>query len=274
MKTIEQFVSDYNGKLVRNGGTQCVAVANQYQADVVGGGWIGTPLTGYANDWWNAWGTDSDYDFYVRVGADKAAPRGSLAVWDRYNNNGLPHIALVLKDNGNGTINCLTQNPGVAHVEDLTKRGLIGYLLPKKFVVTAPVAGGGQTYTVQPGDTLSGIGEKFGVDYKTIAAANGIADPNFINSGVTLTIPGTAPAPAAPSGGTVHLPATAATWRLYPEGGPYTVGSEIAKLAPAQFGGLSYAIVGRPAANVVLIDTKMFGRGAIYVGPDTPAQFS
>lgn len=46
-----------------------------------------------------------------------------------------------------------------------------------------------RTYTVQPGDTLSGIGQRFGVDYRAIAAANGIPDPNRIWPGQVLRIP-------------------------------------------------------------------------------------
>lgn len=49
---------------------------------------------------------------------------------------------------------------------------------------------GGNRYTVRPGDTLSAIGARFGVSYQSIAAANGIANPNRIYSGQQLTIPG------------------------------------------------------------------------------------
>ena len=44
------------------------------------------------------------------------------------------------------------------------------------------------TYIVKKGDTLSGIGNKFGVNYMDIAKANGISDPNLIYEGQTLTI--------------------------------------------------------------------------------------
>ncbi|HIS39969.1 MAG TPA: LysM peptidoglycan-binding domain-containing protein [Candidatus Aphodovivens avistercoris] len=47
----------------------------------------------------------------------------------------------------------------------------------------------GTTYVVQSGDTLSGIGARFGVDYGAIASANGIADPDLIYAGQVLTIP-------------------------------------------------------------------------------------
>lgn len=51
----------------------------------------------------------------------------------------------------------------------------------------APATG---TYTVVGGDTLSGIAAKFGTDYKTLAAINGIADPNKIFPGQVLRLNG------------------------------------------------------------------------------------
>ena len=58
----------------------------------------------------------------------------------------------------------------------------------------------GSTYTVVAGDTLSGIGAKFGVNYQDIAKANNIADPNLIYPGQTFTIPGAgAPTPTTPT---------------------------------------------------------------------------
>lgn len=52
-------------------------------------------------------------------------------------------------------------------------------------------------YTVVSGDTLSGIGAKFGVDYQSIANANGISNPDLIYVGQVLTIPGISQ-PSAP----------------------------------------------------------------------------
>lgn len=46
-----------------------------------------------------------------------------------------------------------------------------------------------QTYTVQPGDTLSGIASQFGTTYQRLAEINGISDPNIIHigQGIKLT---------------------------------------------------------------------------------------
>jgi LysM repeat protein len=47
-----------------------------------------------------------------------------------------------------------------------------------------------QTYTVQPGDTLSGIAARFGTTVNTLVQLNGIKDPNLIYSGQILKLPG------------------------------------------------------------------------------------
>lgn len=49
-------------------------------------------------------------------------------------------------------------------------------------------------YTVQAGDTLGGIAEKFGVTVEELTSVNAIADPSVISVGWVLIIPG-APAP-------------------------------------------------------------------------------
>ena len=43
-------------------------------------------------------------------------------------------------------------------------------------------------YTVAPGDTLIGIGSRFGVNYMQIAQWNNLADPSMIRVGQQLTI--------------------------------------------------------------------------------------
>jgi nucleoid-associated protein YgaU len=64
--------------------------------------------------------------------------------------------------------------------------------LPASAPAPAPAIGGGQTYTIQRGDTLTSISRKFygtPARVRDIAAANGITDPNKIKVGQTLTLP-------------------------------------------------------------------------------------
>ena len=56
----------------------------------------------------------------------------------------------------------------------------------------APAGGGTTSYTIQPGDTLSGIAQQFLGDagrYPEIAQLNNIPNPDLINAGATIQIP-------------------------------------------------------------------------------------
>lgn len=57
---------------------------------------------------------------------------------------------------------------------------------------------GGIEYTVRPGDTLGAIAARFGTDVATLAAHNGIPDPDKIGQGTRLRIPGAASRPVPP----------------------------------------------------------------------------
>lgn len=61
---------------------------------------------------------------------------------------------------------------------------------PAPAPIAPPVSEGGQTYTVVPGDTLSGIAGQFGVDLGALEADNPqIADFDVINVGQVINIP-------------------------------------------------------------------------------------
>ena len=62
----------------------------------------------------------------------------------------------------------------------------------------APAPGGEQSYTVQAGDTMGIIAERFGVDINALAARNGIFDVNYVYVGDELIIPDPNAAPPAP----------------------------------------------------------------------------
>ena len=54
-------------------------------------------------------------------------------------------------------------------------------------MLTIPGAAG-SVYTVQPGDTLSGIAARYGTTYQVLAAVNGITDPNIIYPGQQIRV--------------------------------------------------------------------------------------
>jgi LysM repeat protein len=56
-----------------------------------------------------------------------------------------------------------------------------------------------QTYTVQYGDSLSGIAKRFGVDTRELARINNIVNPNLIHVGQVLQIPVSGAPTAVPS---------------------------------------------------------------------------
>ncbi|MFC6170338.1 LysM peptidoglycan-binding domain-containing protein [Loigolactobacillus jiayinensis] len=60
--------------------------------------------------------------------------------------------------------------------------------------VTGTTTAGGSTYTVQSGDTLSGIAAKYGTSVSALASLNGISNTNYIYIGQKLTIKGNAAA--------------------------------------------------------------------------------
>ena len=76
--------------------------------------------------------------------------------------------------------------------------------LPEPIIVGAPVpGGGGRTYTIEPGDTLSAVAEQFDVSVEALMEANEIEDPTRLEVGQVLVIPGTAssgpfPTPVSP----------------------------------------------------------------------------
>lgn len=68
------------------------------------------------------------------------------------------------------------------------KDGQTPALPPTPTPAPAPVQTDYTSYTVVPGDTLSGIASRYGTTYQKIAADNGIADPNIIFPGTVLKI--------------------------------------------------------------------------------------
>ena len=80
------------------------------------------------------------------------------------------------------------------------------------------------SHTVQPGETVEQVARRYGVSVSALAAANGLADPDFVRLGTVLRIPSAEtvmamPVPARPTGQAVVVampPATLASVRTAP----------------------------------------------------------
>ncbi len=64
----------------------------------------------------------------------------------------------------------------------------------------------GRIHMVKRGDTLEAIGRHYGVDMATLAATNGLRNPNLIIAGKALSIPAPAPGPGALRETIVRMP--------------------------------------------------------------------
>ena len=53
---------------------------------------------------------------------------GDVAFWKR---SGMNHVAIVVRDNGNGTLQTISQNPNKAGYLNISKNGIIGYFHPR-----------------------------------------------------------------------------------------------------------------------------------------------
>ena len=62
----------------------------------------------------------------------------------------------------------------------------------------------------------------------------------------------------------LNLSPSATSWRVYPLDKSPVVGNEVGKLAPSQYGGLSYLVLGNPSKDVYTIQTSVWGKVNIY----------
>lgn len=120
---------DYDGAY----GAQCVDLYAYYTTGFVGG----TPNpVGYAPEIF------SNYDSkaYMRFANNSPARSGDVAVFHEGQNMPSGHVAIVLGDNGNGTLRVLQSNAtalgknGNSVISNISKATLMGYLRPRKLM--------------------------------------------------------------------------------------------------------------------------------------------
>jgi soluble lytic murein transglycosylase-like protein len=143
-------------------------------------------------------------------------------------------------------------------------------------------SGGGGHY-VSPGETLSTIAARLGTTIAALAAANGIANPNFVMAGLTLRDPGTSTTTTAAPAPSVVPASTGSTGSTGPEGAPAATGTGASttneRLSSSQIaaigaqngipGNLAAAIAWQESGNNNAAVSSVGARGVMQIMPGT-----
>ena len=131
---IQTWINTVNGKTIDMDGAyggQCWDLWSSYAQNVYGIPAADTNTTdGYAASVYTTQYNHSQalQNTFTRETSNHTPTYGDVAFW---NGNGMNHVAIVIKDNGNGTITTISQNPNKTGHVTLNKTGIIGYLHPR-----------------------------------------------------------------------------------------------------------------------------------------------
>lgn len=131
---IQEWMNNVNGKIIDMDGAyggQCWDLWSNYARNVYGIPAADTnTVDGYAASVYTARYDRSKalQNTFIREASNYTPGYGDVAFW---NGNGMNHVAIVVRDNGNGTLETMSQNPNRAGYMTLTKNGIIGYFHPR-----------------------------------------------------------------------------------------------------------------------------------------------
>lgn len=146
---IQEWMNNVNGKIIDMDGAyggQCWDLWSNYARNVYGIPAADTnTVDGYAA---SVYTTRYDrsralQNTFIREAGTYTPVYGDVAFW---HGNGMNHVAIVVRDNGNGTLETMSQNPNKAGYVTLTKNGIIGYFHPRNSVNNTDTAA--RTYRV------------------------------------------------------------------------------------------------------------------------------
>lgn len=149
---IRTWMDTVNGKIIDMDGAyggQCWDLWSSYARNVYGIPAADTnTVDGYAASVYTARYDRSQalQNTFTRETGNYTPVYGDVAFW---NGNGVNHVAIVVKDNGNGTLSTMSQNPDKAGYVTLSKAGIIGYFHPHSANTPAP-APNNNTVTIIP----------------------------------------------------------------------------------------------------------------------------
>lgn len=131
---IQEWINSVNGKTVdmdRAYGGQCWDLWSSYARNVYGIPVADTnTVDGYAASVYTQRYDRSKalQNAFTKESANYTPVYGDVAFWKR---KGMNHVAIVIKDNGNGTLQTISQNPNKAGYLNISKNGIIGYFHPR-----------------------------------------------------------------------------------------------------------------------------------------------
>lgn len=131
---IQEWINSVNGKTIDMDGAyggQCWDLWSSYARNVYGIPAADTnTVDGYAASVYTARYERSRalQNTFERKAANYTPVFGDVAFWKR---SGMNHVAIVVRDNGNGTLQTISQNPNRAGYVNIGKNGIIGYFHPR-----------------------------------------------------------------------------------------------------------------------------------------------
>lgn len=131
---IQEWMNSVNGKIIDMDGAyggQCWDLWSSYARNVYGIPAADTnTVDGYAASVYTARYDRSKalQNTFIREAGTYTPVYGDVAFW---NGNGMNHVAIVVRDNGNGTLETMSQNPNKAGYINISKNGIIGYFHPR-----------------------------------------------------------------------------------------------------------------------------------------------
>lgn len=131
---IQEWINSVNGKTIDMDGAyggQCWDLWSHYAQHVYGIPQADTnTVDGYAASVYTARYDRSRalQNAFTKESASYTPVYGDVAFWKR---SGMNHVAIVVKDNGNGALQTISQNPNRAGYLNISKNGIIGYFHPR-----------------------------------------------------------------------------------------------------------------------------------------------
>ena len=131
---IQEWMNNVNGKIIDMDGAyggQCWDLWSNYARNVYGIPAADTnTVDGYAASVYTTRYDRSKalQNTFIREAGNYTPVYGDVAFW---NGNGMNHVAIVVRDNGNGTLETMSQNPNKAGYINISKKGIIGYFHPR-----------------------------------------------------------------------------------------------------------------------------------------------